>query len=125
MKDKAKFGKSLSNAWCGIWYCIKTERHMRLHVIIAVLALFLSWYLKIAVREWLMIIFSISLVIVLEMINTAIERTVDLYTGEQHPLAKVAKDVAAGAVLVAALNALVIGAVVFLPKIFKYFSNLS
>jgi len=123
MNDKLKFEDSLFNALRGIGYCLKNEKHMRIHLIFAASAMFLSWYFRLAVREWLPIIFSITLVITLEMVNTAIERTVDLYTGEKHPLAKAAKDVAAGAVLVAALNALVIGAVVFLPKICKYFSN--
>lgn len=125
MVTKSKFISSLSNALRGIAYCVKTEKHIRIHLLFAILAVFLSWLLQLVIIEWLMILFSITLVITLEMCNTAIERTVDLYTGVQHPLAQVAKDVAAGAVLVAALNALIIGAVVFLPKICKYFSSLS
>lgn len=125
MAKRVKFIKNISHAYRGIGYAIKTEKHMRIHLFFAVAALFLSWFFRLPGNQWIMIIFSITLVITLEMINTAIESTVDLYTKELHPLAKMAKDVAAGAVLVAALNALIVGAVVFLPKICKYFSALS
>lgn len=125
MHSKWSFVANFLNALRGIVYCIKTEKHMRVHMFFAVLAVGLSWYLQISTIEWLLIILVITLVITLEIINSAIERTVDLYTLEEHPLARVAKDAAAGAVLIAALSALIIGAVVFLPKICKYFSNLS
>lgn len=120
-----KYKTSFANALRGIVYCIRTEKNMRIHLLFAIAAVFSAWFLRLAAYEWLAIIISIALVITLEMLNTAIERTVDLYTQNQHPLAKMAKDVAAGAVLVAALNALLVGAVVFLPKICKYFSDLS
>jgi diacylglycerol kinase len=94
---------------------------MRIHLFFAALAVALSWYLKLTNIEWLLVIFVTFLVVISETINTAIERAVDLFTLEDQPLAKVAKDVAAGAVLLAALCALIIGAVVFLPKICKYF----
>lgn len=125
MHNKWSFAASFLNALRGIVYCIKTEKHLRIHLFFAVLAVFLSWYLRISTIEWLLIILVITLVITLEMINSAIERAVDLYTVEEHQLAGVAKDVAAGAVLIAALSALIIGAVVFLPRICKYFSSLS
>ncbi|MGI6224628.1 MAG: diacylglycerol kinase family protein [Peptococcales bacterium] len=121
MKNFTEFMKAFGHAWHGIIYCIKDEKHMRIHLFFAVLAISLSLYFRIPVNEWLMVIFSITLVITLEMLNTALERTIDMFIKELHPLAKIAKDVAAGAVLVAALNALIIGAVVFLPKICKYF----
>jgi len=125
MKNKSKFMNSLSNALRGIIYCIKNENHFRIHLKLAAFALALSWFFQIPTSQWLLIVFSITLVLSLEMVNTAIERAIDLYTGEHHPLAQVVKDVAAGTVLVAALNALIVGAVVFLPKIYRYFSDLS
>ncbi|NLT95805.1 MAG: diacylglycerol kinase family protein [Clostridia bacterium] len=121
MQNKLSFFASFFNALRGIYYCIINERHMRIHLFFAVAAVFLSWYLKISSIEWLLVVLVITLVITLEMINSAIERTVDLYTTDAHPLAQIAKDVAAGAVLFAALCALIIGAVVFLPKLCKYF----
>src|SRR5690554_1392789 len=125
MRYRSKFSVSFSNALKGIIYCIETEKHMRIHLSFAALAVFLSWFFRVSNIEWLLILFAITLVITLEILNSAIERTIDLYTTEQHPLAQAAKDAAAGAVLVAALCALIIGAVIFLPKICKYFSSLT
>ncbi|KJS80400.1 MAG: hypothetical protein JM58_18790 [Peptococcaceae bacterium BICA1-8] len=121
MKNKSNFINSLSNALLGFIYCVRSENHFRIHLKLAGLALALSWFFQISASKWLLVVFSITLVLSLEMLNTAIERAIDLYTGERHPLAQVAKDVAAGAVLVAALNALIVGAVVFLPEIYRYF----
>ncbi|MDN5321774.1 MAG: diacylglycerol kinase [Clostridia bacterium] len=123
MKKRRKFLSGFNFALQGIIYCIQNERHMRFHIFAAAIALLFGWYLNISGMEWLILVFSITLVIVLEMINSAIENTIDMFTNEYHPLAEVAKNVAAGAVLVAALNALVVGAVVFLPKLFNFLSN--
>ena len=125
MKNKSNFINSLTNAIRGIIYCARNENHFRIHLKLAGLALVLSWFFQISASQWLLVLFSVTLVLTLEMINTSIERAIDLYTGEHHPLAQAAKDVAAGAVLVAVLNALVVGAVVFLPELYRYFSDLS
>jgi diacylglycerol kinase (ATP) len=92
----------------------KTQRHLRVHFVLAVVALFAGFVWRLQRTEILILIGAISLVIVTELFNTALETVVDLVTPEYHPLAKVAKDVAAGAVLVAAVNAALIGAVLFL-----------
>lgn len=97
----------------GIVYALRTQRNMRLHGIAAAAVLVASLLLRVSRLELLAILFAISLVFVTELANTAIEATIDVSVERFDPMAKVAKDVAAGAVLVAALNALAIGYVVF------------
>ncbi len=92
----------------GVVYALRTQRNMRLHVASALLALLVALILNIGRFELIAIIFAISLVFVTELINTAVEATVDLATETYSPVAKIAKDVSAGAVLVAATNAVVI-----------------
>lgn len=97
----------------GILHAFRSQRHLRFHFCLGVLALLLAavWNLP---RLQLLILFSaIVLVVLTELLNTAIEAVVDLVTTAYHPLAKLAKDVAAGAVLVAAINAIVVGLVLF------------
>jgi diacylglycerol kinase (ATP) len=104
-----KFLESLKYALEGLEYCIKTQRNLRIHFVFAVAAILTSLLLNISRIEFVLIVIVISLVIVCEMINTAIERAVDTTTLEYHPIAKISKDVAAGAVLVSAINAVVVG----------------
>jgi diacylglycerol kinase (ATP) len=97
----------------GILHAFSSQRHLRFHFFVAILVLLAGvvWGLP---RTELLILFSaISLVIITELLNTAVEAVVDLVTTAYHPLAKLAKDIAAGAVLVAAINAIVVGAVLF------------
>lgn len=112
-----KFYISLGWAVQGIVYALKNERHMRFHLAATLVALLVGWWLHLLPSQWLMVILAITLVWTAELINTAIEAVVDLHTSHHHPLAKVAKDVAAGAVLVTAINALVVAAVIFAPKL--------
>ncbi len=88
---------------------------MRVHVIVALLVLLVAYRLHVARPYLLAIVLAIALVISLELLNTAIEAVVDLYSPAEHPLAKAAKDCAAAAVLVAALAAVVVGVLVFVP----------
>jgi diacylglycerol kinase len=111
------FIKSLNYAVQGILYTIKTQRNMRFHVVAGTGIVLFGLYVNISVIEWLFIITAISIVIITECINTAIECTIDLITSEQKPLAKHTKDTAAGAVLIASIMAIFIGALVFLPKL--------
>ena len=107
-------GKSRSILWSfnyaieGVVYALRTQRNMRIHVAAAALTLVASLLLGVSGLELVAIVFAISLVFVTELVNTAVEATVDLTIDTYDPLAKIAKDVAAGAVLVAATNALVI-----------------
>lgn len=113
--------KNLINAFnCaidGIVYTVKNERNMKIHYLISIIVLFLSLFFDLTKYEMIILFFTISLVIISEMINTAIEKSIDLFTSEYHELAKIAKDVSAGAVLIASLNSIVIGYLLFFDRI--------
>jgi diacylglycerol kinase len=108
---------SFSHAIKGIKYVFATQKNMQIHLFLSVVALFLCAFLKVSSIEVLLVLFSIVFVMVMELVNTAIERTVDLITSDFHPLAKIAKDVAAGAVLFAAIFAFIVGLYVFIEPI--------
>ena len=110
---------SFQLAFSGIWYALTTQLNFVVHTIIACLALGLGLTLHISYLEWVAILIAIVLVLVAEMINTSIESMTDLITTEHRQHAKVAKDVSAGMVLVAALGAVAIAALIFLPKIMR------
>lgn len=111
---------SFKAALAGVVYCLRTQRNMRIHFLVAVLVLYLGYVLQAGIRDLLFLFFAVTLVLVAEMINTAMETLVDLYTRDYHPLAGVAKDVAAGAVLIAALNAFMVGLIIFYPLVRRY-----
>lgn len=97
----------------GVLHCFRTQRHMQFHFLMLVLVLTSGLLLALDTRDMLTLLFCISLVIVTEMVNTAVETVVDMITQAYHPLAKLAKDVAAGAVLVASANATIAGLLIF------------
>ncbi|MBS4536902.1 diacylglycerol kinase [Clostridium sp. D2Q-11] len=101
----------------GIIYTLKTQRNMRIHFFMMIIILFLSLFFNFSKVELLLLFFAISLVIIAEMLNTAIEKTIDMFTEDFHPLAKIAKNVAAGAVLVAAMNSIMVGYLLFFYRI--------
>lgn len=111
--------QSFSCAWAGIVCAFSTQRNMKIHGLAALLVIAFGLALRVSRLEWAVLFFAIFLVIVSEMINTAVEKTVDLYTREYHPLAGMAKNVAAGAVLVACLGAVITGIIVFGPRILE------
>lgn len=100
----------------GIVYALRTQRNMRLHALAATAVLFAALFFRISALELVAIVFAIGLVICAELINTAIEAAVDISTDHYDPLAKTAKDVAAGAVLVASVVAVIVGFVVFFGR---------
>jgi len=108
-----KLVESLNSAVEGFIYVLKTQRNMRIHFLLATLVLVLSLYLNLSKVELLLILGAISLVLVLEMVNTSVELTVDLIKNAYHPLARIIKDVTAGAVFLSALNAVAVGYVIF------------
>jgi diacylglycerol kinase len=112
---------SFQHALHGVKQALAHERNMALHFTIAGLTILLSLLLQLTIIEFTLIFFCIGLVIVAEMLNTAIEKTVDLISMEKRPESKFIKDVSAAAVLIASLTASVIGALIFLPKILYYF----
>lgn len=118
---KEPFYKSMSYALQGIMTCIQQERNIKIHLAVMVIVIICAIVLKITVTEWLICILLFALVISLEIINTAIEAVVDLCTQDYHPLAKLAKDAGAGAVLISALAAIIIGMMIFIPKILERF----
>lgn len=116
-RDKRRFSSCIYNCLEGINYVIKNEINFRREVILGIIVLILSYVLKISKIEFIIVLIMISLVLTTEIVNTSIERTVDLYTKEYKYLAKVAKDVSAGAVLVISIFSLIIGIIIFVPKI--------
>jgi diacylglycerol kinase (ATP) len=97
----------------GVVQVVKTQRHMRFHFLVLGLVLIVSLAANLARWETLLLLFTVTLVLVAEMFNTAIEAVVDMVTQTYHPLAKFAKDIAAGAVLITTLNALAVGFLLF------------
>ena len=110
---------SFKHAFEGIGVAIKSERNLQIHIVIMFLVIILGIILKISVVEWFVCLLLFGGVISLEMINTAIETTVDLITMERNPKAKLAKDASAGAVLVMAIVSVIIGLIIFVPKILE------
>ncbi len=111
---------SFNYAVSGIIIALKTEKNMRIHYLIAILVITLSLFFDFSRTEFLLLLFAISLVVVAEMVNTALERVIDLITQEYHPLARLVKDVAAGAVLIAAINSIVVGYLLFFDRLSSY-----
>ena len=112
-----KFVESFNAAVEGFIYVLKTERNMRIHFLAAFFFILLGIYLSFSVREILILTTAITLVLVAEMINTAIEHIVDMIKTEFHPIARLIKDVGAGAVLLTAINAAIVGYALFARKI--------
>lgn len=108
---------SFNNAVTGIILTIKSERNMVIHYIIAIGVIALSLFFNFTRTEFLILLLSTTFVVVMEMVNTAIEKTVDMITEEYHPYARTVKDIAAGAVLVSAINALIVGYLLFFDRL--------
>lgn len=118
-RKKDPLYKSFGYAFEGIFTGVKKERNMKIHCTAAVIVVILGFLLQLSAIEWCICLVLFGLVMALELVNTAVEAVVDLVTEERKPLAKIAKDTAAGAVLIAAIMAAVTGCIIFLPKIFK------
>jgi undecaprenol kinase len=111
---------SFKHAWDGIITAFHTQPNFKVHLVLSIASLVLGILLKISLVEWAIIFFVIATGLAIELINTAIEFTVDLLTQEYNLLAKFAKDTSAGAMLIYAFFSVIIAAVIFLPKIFIY-----
>ena len=112
-------GRSFAYAFAGIGYCLRTQRNFRIHILATGAVVVVGGLLGLSGIEWAILALTVTLVLAAEMINTVIEAAVDLASPGYHPLAKVAKDVAAGAVLVTALGAVVIGVCIFVPHLLR------
>ena len=111
------FADAWKNAFNGIIYATTTQGNIKKQLIIAVIVVIISLFFNLNRAEFLCFLFTIILIIFAEMVNTAIETVVDLYVDVYHPKAKIAKDVAAGGVVIAAINALIVGYFLFFDKI--------
>lgn len=114
MKPKTWFDKA-NVAIEGIIYAVRTQRHMQYHMFAALAALIFSLLLDISRNDFILLCMAIILVLVTEMLNTAIEVTVDMISEDYHPRAKIAKDIAAGVVLIASLGALTLAYLILYP----------
>jgi len=101
----------------GLKHTLKTQRNMRIHFVVAAAVIFLGIMLNLNTTEFIMLLSAVTLVIVAEMFNTALEFAVDIFTKEFHHMAKMAKDIAAGCVLVSSIYALVVGYLIFFKSI--------
>ncbi|WP_410767993.1 diacylglycerol kinase family protein [Fontibacillus sp. BL9] len=120
MESRRTWSTTFRNAWNGIWNSLKSERNMRIHVAAAVIVTLAAFFFRLPLRDIALLLLVISLVITAELLNTAIEAAVDLVTPEWHRLAKVAKDAAAGAVLIAAAFAVLIGILLFYGPVLSW-----
>ena len=116
-----RYWKSFLHAIDGIIYCLRYEHNMIIILSATIFVVALGLFVGLNSYEWLFIVFVCSAIAGCEMINSAIEATVDLVTTETHPLAKIAKDTASSATLILCVAALIGGLIIFLPKIMEFF----
>ena len=107
--------KSITHAFGGWWYVIRTQQNAWIHALATVLVVLVGIWLKVQTRDWALLVLAIAMVWTAEFLNTALEVVVDLASPELHPLAKVGKDVGAASVLIAALSSIIIGVLVMGP----------
>jgi len=120
-KGLKKFFHSFTYPIKGLKYAYRNEQNLTFDVGMAALVTIFGFIFKLNKYEWAILVLTIGLVISCELINTAIEATVDLVTEEYHPLAKVAKDTSAAAVFIFAIVAIIVGLIIFLPKVIALF----
>jgi diacylglycerol kinase (ATP) len=121
----AKLVASFRYAFEGLWYLLRTQRNAQIHCLVGACVVALAAALRVERWEWIALLLTITLVLAAEGANTAVEAAVDLVTTTRHPLAKVAKDVAAGTVLLCAIASVIIGCVIFLPHLWPVLTGLS
>lgn len=122
MENKWKnknFLSALKNAFNGIKYVFTTQRNLKIQVIFAIFASILGFGLKISLVEWAIVVLLIFVVFLSEIFNTAVETITDMITLEYNEKAKIAKDISAGGVTLVAISSIIIGILIFLPKILR------
>lgn len=124
VKEKQSLASAFHNAFMGLRFIFTSERNAKIHLVATVLVIIAGIIFRISVVEWLSIIFAIGFVWVSESLNTAIEKITDLASPEYHELARITKDTAAAAVLLASITSAIVGVIVFLPRFFQWISNL-
>lgn len=115
--EMRRLKRSFSFAIAGLIYCVKNEKNMKIHILATILVLIAAVVVGLKPIEWGLLILTVFMVLIAETVNTAVEKTVDLVTTEYHPLAKMAKNLAAGAVLLAAIGSLVMAVIIFGPHL--------
>jgi diacylglycerol kinase len=115
---------SFRHAIRGIGMVFKSEKNMQIHLIVSVLVIIAGIFFKINITEWIICLLCFGLVLGAEMVNTSIEKLVDLVSPQRHELAGKAKDIAAGAVLICALIAASVGLIIFIPKAWTFVTTL-
>ena len=108
---------SFRYAFAGLWWTLRTQRNMRIHLALGIAAGLLGIVVGLSSGEFAVLALTIAVVMAAEMLNTVVEAAIDLASPEYHPLAKIAKDVAAGAVLLTAMGAVAVGLFLFLPHL--------
>ncbi len=116
-KGVKKFLLSFTYAIKGLKYAYRNEQNLAFDVGMSLLVVIAGFLFKVSISEWALLALTIGIVLSLELVNSSVEAVVDLVTEEYHPLAKVAKDTAAAAVFVSAVASVVVGLIIFLPKI--------
>ena len=117
MKKRNSLFHSFQYAFSGLWYALRTQRNARIHMLATITITTMGLWLRLDAPRWAVLILTIALVFFAEMINTVAEVIIDMITTEYHPLAKIAKDVSAGAVLITALTAIIVGSLVLGPPL--------
>jgi diacylglycerol kinase len=112
-----KHVKSQSYAWNGVWLIIKSQLNFRIELLVTLVVIAAGFYFKLSLIEWYGVIFSFTLVLLAEALNSSIEKACDAIMTKRHGAIRYAKDVSAGAVLFAAIAAVVVGYLVFSPYI--------
>jgi diacylglycerol kinase len=110
---------SFRYAFAGWWYVIRTQRNAWIHAVVSLGVVGLGLWLKIGARDWAVIVLTIALVWTAEFLNTALEAVVDLASPQQHPLARVGKDVGAAAVMIAAGASVLVGVLILGPPLWE------
>ncbi|WP_052219963.1 diacylglycerol kinase [Clostridium homopropionicum] len=120
MKKVKKLVDSFNYAIQGIIYAARTQRNMKIHIIVSLIVLSACFFYDLSKVELLVITLTITMVLLAEMINTAVECAIDSTTNYYHPLAKIAKNVAAGAVLITAINSVLVGYIIFGDRLMPF-----
>lgn len=122
-KEQKRLENSFRYAFEGIYECFQSERNMKIHVSVLLLVVVGGFFFHITIPEWIICLILFGLVLSAELVNTAVETTIDLCMPNIHPKAKIAKDTAAGGVLVLAIVSFIIGCIIFIPKIVDFISS--
>jgi diacylglycerol kinase len=117
--QRSKLIESFQHAFAGLGHALRTQRNARIHVCIAIVVVILGVALRLEPMAWAALALTIGFVFVCELLNTVVETVIDLITEEYHPLAKQAKDVAAGAVLAASITAVIVGFLIIGPPLLR------